>query len=125
MQAFVENDYAAGIELLPATHNCKGMRKLAMNLLLVEVGDYCDLPCSNANIIYIIIIIMQIYLYIPFAQVSIWLKEHPVEQQTATRHGSAIHLAGFCDHLGDHFGCYEMSWLSQLGPRIGPGGSYG
>jgi len=28
-----------GIELLPATHNCKGMRKLAMNLLLVEVGD--------------------------------------------------------------------------------------
>lgn len=33
-QAFVENDYAAGIELLPATHNCKGMRKLAMNLLL-------------------------------------------------------------------------------------------
>lgn len=65
------------------------------------------------------------YLYIPFAQVSIWLKEHPVEQQTATRHGSAIHLAGFCDHLGDHFGCYEMSWLSQLGPRIGPGGSYG
>ena len=61
VQAFVENDYAAGIELLPATHNCKGMRKLAMNLLLVEVGDYCDLPCSNANIIYIIII-MHIYI---------------------------------------------------------------